>query len=588
MKRIARRMPNRVVHIALLLFLMTAAAAWVLPDIGFCQDPVGGQGMDALIRVLQQKGVFTTEEADAFIQQMQDGPDAAANSQNALIRILQQKGILTLEEADGFLQQMQAKPDVSASTQEDQAESEVLKEGLVETREKLDRSVDQLLQRDRLTERKLEELDAKVKDDIAAKQYKSSWAQRTKISGDLRLRYQKDFKADSNEDRLGDSGPEPTNIDRERYRYRARLSLKTKLIDPRKKNVGKAELGLRLATGNTNDPVSTNDTLSDYNNKDEILLDRAYLKWSRTPEEQIWGGKLPQIALIGGRMANPFFSTDLVWDSDLNFEGIAVNLVSDTFEGNSWRAFLTAGAFPLDEYEFRKEGKWLYGAQIGFEHKPFFGLNYRLAVAYYDYDNIQGDVITTVPATTLDADWAAPGVIGGGNTLVQLNDTSDPAFDVLGLAADYNEINVTAMIDIDRFFPVHVILMADYVKNIGYEKDEVQARDFLATIPEDALDQTEGYQVGVMVGYPKVRAAGEWNLSFFYKYLEADAVLDAFTDSDFNTGGTDSEGYIIKTEIGLYQNIWLTARYLSTNEILTEAYGQFAVDTVQLDINARF
>ena len=559
-KSIWYRCSIKVIAVLLIVLFLFASA-------GLCQEPAVPadstrpyqHDMKPLILLLKQKGLISEEET------------------NDLFKRLTQEGEKVLQE-----------PESSAPFKKEK--SETLQEDIEATREKLSSDVDQLLQRDRLTERRVEELEKKVSEDIAERQYQSSWAQRVKLNGDLRLRYQKEFKDEGNEDRLGANGVEPTNIDRERYRYRARLGIKAKLIDPRETNVGKVELGFRLASGNDDDPVSTNTTMGDYFDKDDIWIDRAYLNWKWKTIDQVMGGKIPQISLTGGRMPNPFLTTDLVWDSDLSFEGATLNFTSDVFEGNSWRLFLTTGAYPLDEYEFKNGSKWFYGGQIGFEHRPFWGLNYKVAVGYYDFRNVKGEPITEIPdIDDIDYDWGESQYAQGGNTLVDLNRLHTPGFDdeIIGLAADYTEIQVTAMIDIDRFFPIHVILWGDYVQNIGYDKDEIRNRYSDIEVPDYQLDQTKGYQFGITLGYPKVRAAGEWSTSIFYKYLEADAVLDAFTDSDFNLGGTDSKGYILKAEYGLYKNIWLTARYLSTNEIIEES-GQFAVDTLQLDLSAEF
>ena len=465
-------------------------------------------------------------------------------------------------------------------------------------RQQMDQNVDHLLQRDRLTERRVDELDAKVRDDIAARQYKSSWAQRIHLDGDLRLRYQSDMPDKGNDERVGEDRDgngtydyEPTDIDRDRWRYRARLGLKANLIDPREINAGKVEVGLRLSTGNEDDPVSTNETFGDMFNKDSLVLDRAYLKWSWSPVEQVWGDKIPQLSFIGGRMPNPFFSTDLVWDSDLNFEGLALKFMSDTFSGNSWSSFLTVGVFPLDEFEYNDKEKWLYGAQIGIAHKPFWGLNYKLAVALYAYENMQGKLISEDELDDFyyDGDWSAVNlaVVQGSNSIFDANRLNTALLDeeVLALASDFKELNLTLMVDVDRFFPIHIIFLADYVRNLGNDKEEMLRLD--PSFEDYELEQDTGYRLGLTVGYPTVRAAGEWNISFIYKYLEADAVLDAFTDSDFHLGGTDAEGYIIGFQLGVYKNVWLDMRYMSTNEIIEER-GAWAVDTLQVDLNAEF
>ena len=87
------------------------------------------------------------------------------------------------------------------------------------------------------------------------------------------------------------------------------------------------------------------------------------------------------------------------------------------------------------------------------------------------------------------------------------------------------------------------------------------------------------------LGNPEIGRPGAWRAFVAYNYVEADAVLDAFTDSDFHRGGTDAEGYIIGGELGLTNNSWARLRYLSADEIDGPLLG---VDVFQLDFNAKF
>ena len=76
-----------------------------------------------------------------------------------------------------------------------------------------------------------------------------------------------------------------------------------------------------------------------------------------------------------------------------------------------------------------------------------------------------------------------------------------------------------------------------------------------------------------------------WNVSAFYKYLESDAVVDAFTDSDFHLGGTNAKGYIFGGSYGVAHNVDLTAHWLSASEVSGPPY---TVDVILLDLNGRF
>ena len=70
-----------------------------------------------------------------------------------------------------------------------------------------------------------------------------------------------------------------------------------------------------------------------------------------------------------------------------------------------------------------------------------------------------------------------------------------------------------------------------------------------------------------------------------YRYLQRDAVIDAYTDSDFHFGGADAAGYYVTADYGLAQRVWMRLRYLSSNAIDGPTLG---IDTLQIDLNTRF
>jgi hypothetical protein len=84
-------------------------------------------------------------------------------------------------------------------------------------------------------------------------------------------------------------------------------------------------------------------------------------------------------------------------------------------------------------------------------------------------------------------------------------------------------------------------------------------------------------------------------VSFAYKHLERDAVLDAYTDSDFHLGGTDAEGYVLEGSYSVLKDVWMTLKYLSASEVdlnpdplTASSEGRYGVDVLQLDLNATF
>ena len=163
-------------------------------------------------------------------------------------------------------------------------------------------------------------------------------------------------------------------------------------------------------------------------------------------------------------------------------------------------------------------------------------------------------------------------------------DISDPSAPTAlwGLASNFREVNLTASLDLAHFDPVHVVISADFVKNTAFNREKV-----LRLIPGSPRDPGSiGYQTRLTVGMPQMQKAGDWQVFATYRYVQSDAVLDAFTDSDFHLGGTNTKGYIVGGSYGIAKNTWLTARYYSADQI--DNFLPLGIDVLFLDFNARF
>lgn len=424
------------------------------------------------------------------------------------------------------------------------------------------------------------------------------WTSKVKLSGDIRLRWQSDLFAGNNSvnqypdfQAINDDGgfastPDQfinTTEDRHRARARIRIGVTGKVSN----NI---KVGVRLASGNQRDPVSTNETLSTSDGRWDFAVDRAYLQYQGYDLDAYnW------LTLTGGRIPNPFLHTNLVWDKDLNFDGAAATFryslsgSSDLYdvdeEGKS--VFLTLGAFPLEEVELSSRDKWLYAAQLGAEWLFQDQSRLKFGLAYYNYDNIVGE---RNAINSITNDFTAPAFMQKGNSVFDLSNPSRSR--IFGLASDFDIVNLTASYDIARFAPTHVVLTADYAQNIGYDSDEVADRVgssniFTPSTPGSDLfkKRNQAYQVKLLVGWPKLRKRRDWQLFGAWKHIERDSVLDAFTDSDFYLGGTDAEGWVLGGGYGLANNTWMRLRWLSSDEIDGEKLG---IDTIQLDLNSRF
>lgn len=480
-----------------------------------------------------------------------------------LIKMLVQRGTLSQNDADQLIREAEKS---AAATVAAQAKSET--NGTAKSDAKVVRVpyVPEVVRRE-ITEQIKQEVLAQAKGERWGEPGAlPSWLSRISWDGDIRLRYQQDrFSKDNIPPSLynpvGLNVISNTTEDRNRLRLQARLGMKAKVSDS-------ITALFRMTTGNLTDPVSTNQTLGNGFNKYSLLFDRAYLQ----AEPYNW------LTLSGGKIANPWFGTDLVWDTDLNFEGLAATFKPKLNE--QWNGFFTIGAFPVQEIErsdtVGANSKWLFGYQLGTQWTSANSSTIKLGLGLYDYRNVEGIPNTSFGSHTNDK--TAPQSTQKGNSLMFVSFPGDP--NLYGLASKFKELNLTGEVDLATLDPVHVIVSGDYVKNIGFDREEILKRT-----GQDIEPKTKGYQAKLSVGMPKIQLPGEWQAFIAYKYLERDAVLDLMTDSDFHLGGTNAKGYIIGANYGIAKNTSLGLRWLSANQI---EGPPLAIDVLQLDLSAKF
>ena len=406
-----------------------------------------------------------------------------------------------------------------------------------------------------------------------------AWLDRIEFYGDLRLRAQEDSFASDNDipanlnDTTRNMNLNNATVDRNRLRVRARLGADVKVNDWL---VG----GLQFVTGLQTTPLTPNQTEGIAQGKYIFGLDRAFLKATPTP----W------LMVEGGRFANPFFSTDILFDPDLAFDGFAATFMPKLTD--SLTSFTTVGAFPIEEIESsdinKARDKWLYSLQTGLKWQAPNKSTAKLAVAYHDYKNVEGQSNSNA---INDFDATVPVFRQRGNNTFDINElnggVSAAGARTIALASKFEQINIIGQIDFLNFDPVHVTLTGDYVKNIGFDKNEILRRT--GRLYEE---ETDAYQVKLDVGTNAFTGArheeikkDDWQISLAYKRLEADSVLDGFTDSNFRLGGTDAKGWALVGNYAFDKNAWVGARYLSAD---TVSGKDFSVDVFLIDLNAKF
>jgi hypothetical protein len=395
--------------------------------------------------------------------------------------------------------------------------------------------------------------------------------------------------------------------DRDRYRLRFRIGGDYELEEDWK-------AGFRIATGENTSPVTTNQSMGLANqgaggnfSKYAIWLDRAFMRW----DHEFDNGST--FTFSGGRFDNPYFNTEIIFDEDVGFDGLAFKWKPAL--NDSVKPFLTAGAYPIFNTDlnfssnrpdkFDSTDKYLFAAQLGADLKLAKDLNGRLAVAYYSFDGVEGKLSTPyTPVTASDAgdtDNTRPSFAQRGNTYRALRQIIPDAtnnfgtinqWQYYGLATDHKPLAVTAKLDWDRFEPVRISAYGEYIKNLAYDSDTLNTYGVNNRGPSGLNGAPGAYEgsdhawiAGLKVGKPALDKRGDWQALFNYRWVGSDAVIDAFTDSEFGGGGTNVKGWTLGAQWALSPNTAFAVSWLAADAI---AGPPLKSDSLQVDFKIKF
>jgi hypothetical protein len=347
-----------------------------------------------------------------------------------------------------------------------------------------------------------------------------AWIRNSKFFGDIRLRYEGQFKN--------------YTVNRHRERIRLRLGFKTQPVED-------LEVGVRLASGGTGSPISTNQTITDSFTRKPFDIDWAYAKWTPTD----------YVAVTAGKMANPFQKTDIIWDGDVTPEGAALKI--GTPQEKDWpiRPFVTFGAFQVDELGGDNGDPGLLAVQIGAQTDVpgAEDWSWSPSVAFYDFTGISSKTAASITG--------AP----GGNTLLFNGAFRD----------DYDLLNFISKLKIPSL-PVlekPITLITDYTVNTA------------------ANDDGGAWQTGFELG-KVTEKFGSWKGFYYFKRLESDAVFGALTDGDFGLGGTGHVGHKLGARMGLKRNWDVGLTYYRVDDIEPTAGVERRNNVVQVETIVKF
>jgi Putative porin len=369
------------------------------------------------------------------------------------------------------------------------------------------------------------------------------------FSGDFRLRDEPWF-----------GGPANESQDRNRERFRLRVNALVRLNDD-------LSGGFSLATGDINDPISTNQTANQYFTRKPFLLDKAFVNYN--PHQ------FKAFSFTGGKMAYPWYSTELVWDKDLNPEGAAQKLEWKSEDWHVLRQFAIVGfEMPFSEtagvnFNYPNANNKsihqsvVYGGQIQTAWQLASWLRFTADTAFYNWHLADPIALAVSQA---NSSTPADGLLKLNNTLTNSYQTVTVSYTVpTGTAAaptgtttvsssivnaQFNSkfalSDTIAQFDIKTHSDAWPIrFLGDYVQNteacanannpIFVPTEPTNANVKIATVNGNCnSNQRRGYWLESRFG--RAQEKGDWQFAYTRIFSEQEAVISVFDFSDMRQG----------------------------------------------------
>jgi Putative porin len=463
--------------------------------------------------------------------------------------------------------------------------------------------LDLLVKKKLITDQEAEEVRGELTREVAttaAGKWKiSAPINEVELYGDIRARYEQ--RQGTTADVLpGSPGPNDT-LKRSRERYRLRLGLRGTLADD-------WFFGLRIET--STNPRSTNVTFGDDagpfgKTSDALGVGQAYIGYKGFRDITLSVGKIP----------NPLVTTLMVWDGDINPEGMAeqwkhtynfsfgggttANAETYTKDGKPsavatavepWKLkmdlFVNLGQFLYDDMnpENPLGPRTLTGGRLT-PNSDAWILAWQAGARFTFPNNMYFQVAPVLYTYTGEGDSFNSFFVGGQQGLTN----------TASLATNQTGINSLMVFEVPSEFgfkigELPVRIFSDFAVN--FDADD---RAAAAGHPE-AGDQRYAWQLGAAIG--QLKAKHDWQLQAFWQHTEQYALDPNLVDSDFFDSRVNMEGIVVQAGYALSDAVIFNLSYgygrRSDKSLGTGGIGDIGINPLekyqvfQADLNVKF
>ena len=400
-----------------------------------------------------------------------------------------------------------------------------------------------------ITDQEAEDLRAELVKDFAAntsagKMNMSSALSEFKLSGDVRLRHQTETQAPETA-----SGTSTVSNERSRERFRFRFNGDALL----QKGWG---AGFAFETASAAD--SGNQTFQDANNDYALFLARAYVSYQMNPS----------FFFAAGKTRNPFYTTDLIWDADINPQGVNENYKvaigsKDSFEIRAMQLIMDDRA----ETAVGPAGRdaWLFSQQAVYTH-------------YFGKDSLGNQVNNLI---------LAPGfmtyndsTIDGADNETPFNGTTRGLFTIT-FAGEVNWLNVLGAGSGLKLY-----------WDAGYNLESESRLRAYGLDPNVWDDDPLAWLVGIGYGFGTGKVQGDYLFKLDYREIGLGSIDPNLSDSDFAFGRVNQKGFKGSVSYNFTDFVNFNVAYFYTDAIQDKLLNAVAnldhSQTLQLDLVLKF
>jgi hypothetical protein len=275
-----------------------------------------------------------------------------------------------------------------------------------------------------------------------------------------------------------------------------------------------------------------------------------------------------------GKVENPYdrdkWNSSIIWDSDVTPEGIYekvdFRLMGDIANEAYWDLNTLQGQWIVDEDSDQSPGDiemQSYGFGTTYQWKKSHNASFKFT--YYDWQEY--------------ADFIRASSALGNNT--GGNDRTVDDFKIINF---YSEINFE--IPTAWWGTQSLKLFGDYANNIGAENNPDGSTDETLANVAQRQDEEDAFSLGATLGRSKEEK--DWSFTYEYLYIEPNAVVGNFAESDLGLGFANNKGhrlafkYMVLKNLELNLTAWLVERVNKTIATFGAADNRVAGDDDQI------